>query len=758
MSVRWVVLLEAAREPACGPIGAGDLGRLHDALEPGPYGGSLHSPDRYALQVTARGAGPLDALSDVVGRWADAVRRLGLPAWDLVRTEVFTPEELEREFEGVQSATISIQRAEPEADRAPSDDAGHELLQRAFSDPLTGLPDRHAFEHQLQPVLDAPRSPAVVLLDLDAFEDINHRFGGTTADEVLISLARRFEAMLRPRDVLARLGGDEYGIVLEDSTPEAALAIAERMLQAVRLLMVVAGRDLALSASAGVVVGKPGESAEAVIGNASAALNVAKAGGGGRAVLYGSEVSHPAQMRQRFIPDALQDRLAHVQLMHQGAVAANQGDTLHQAARVVMRHICAQVGCVAGCLWVPPGPSDDEVAETPLWHMAEAGDHPALQETAEELLAGPGGLAACVLSTSRPVWHSEPPGDEAVLLGTHAARLQSAFAFPVVVRSEVVAVFAFFSRTPMEPTDSFLDVLVAIGTQLGRVVERQRAAGALRRSAEHLRASEARLREAETLSRLGSWHFDLRTGAGTWSDGTGLLYGMDPRQPLDLHSALAAVHADDRPRIEAALSLLVENGASIAEEFRVVRPDGQVRWHRAQGSAITDDNGVVVALQGTSQDITETRLAQEALRDRERQLAEAQRAARLGCWELELSTGRLTWSKEMYQLWGWDHGQEVTLEAFLATVHPDDRQRLLEAGDRLGETGEPGFVDFRATVADGRQRWFRGEAHMLFDEEGSRPGCSGRIRTSPSRSRPRRNSSGPRTCISESSKRPARAS
>lgn len=329
------------------------------------------------------------------------------------------------------------------------------------------------------------------------------------------------------------------------------------------------------------------------------------------------------------------------------------------------------------------------------------------------------GLAACVLSTGRPVWHSEPPGDEGVPLGTHAARLQSAFAFPVVVRSEVVAVFAFFSRTPMEPTASFLDVLVAIGTQLGRVVERQRAAGALRRSAEHLRASEARLREAETLTRLGSWHFDLRTGAGTWSDGTGLLYGMDPRQPLDLRSALAAVHADDRPQIEAALSLLVDDGVPFADEIRVVRPDGQVRWHRAQGSAITDDNGVVVGLQGTSQDITETKLAQEALRYREGQLAEAQRAARLGCWELELSSGRLTWSEEMYRLWGWDPGQEITREAFLATVHPDDRQQLLEAGGRLGQTGEPGFVDFRATVADGSQRWFRGEAHMLLDEEGT---------------------------------------
>ena len=65
------------------------------------------------------------------------------------------------------------------------------------------------------------------------------------------------------------------------------------------------------------------------------------------------------------------------------------------------------------------------------------------------------------------MWHSESADDEDVLLRTEAAGLQSAFAFPVVVGREVVVVLAFFSRTRMEPTDLFLDVVVGIGTQLG---------------------------------------------------------------------------------------------------------------------------------------------------------------------------------------------------------------------------------------------------------------------------------------------------
>lgn len=712
MPETWVVLLEAAREDHAG-MDRRDLDRLHDALHPGRSAATLYSPDRYALQVTAEGASPVEVLADVVRRWADSLRHLGLPAWDLVRTEVFTPEDLELELERADLGETSTER--PELDQAPveHDEIGQELLRRAFSDPLTGLLGRHAFGHRLERALaptGAGRAAAVVCLDIDGFDHVNQAFGGATGDEVLITLAQRLGVLLRPGDVLARLGSDEYGILLEDSTEDAALAVAGRVLDAVGVPMVVAGHDVTLSGSAGVVLARPGESAEVVMANVEAALGAAKAAGGGRPVLYGSDVPHVAQPDHHLLNAGLQDRLAHLQLMQQAAVAANEADTLHQAARVVMRHICAQVGCVAGLLRVSPSPWD-VLPEAPLWHMADGGHHPALEKAAEELLAGPDvGLTDRVAATGRPAWKCQSADGEG---------LESAFAFPVVVGREVVAVLAIFSRTRMEPTDSFLDVLAGIGTQLGRVVERQRAAEALRRSTEQLRESEGRMRKAEGLARLGSWHFDVRTGEGSFSEGAHALYGLDPLAPLDWGAALAAVHPNDQSHIRAALARLMETGEPLAEEVRIFRADGQVRWHQAQAWVIRDGDGVVVAMYGTSQDITEAKLAQEVLRERDRRLTEAQRAARLGWWEIELSSGRLTWSDEMYRLWGWEPGHEVTPEAFLATVQPDDRRRLLEEGARVRETGQPSFVEFRATVADGSERWFRGGAYMLYDDDGT---------------------------------------
>lgn len=716
MAVKWVVLLEAARDAGHGPISAGDVKRLRDALGAGPYGGRLHCPDRYALQVTATGASPLDALSQVVARWADAVGQLGLSAWTLVRTEAFTPEDLEREFEGAQRQEIPLRAAEPDAGGDEHDDLGRQLVRLAFSDPLTGLLGREAFAHQLNAALaaagaGAQRSVAVVRVDLDAFDSVNGRFGAVGGDSILLALAGRLAAMLRPDDVLARFGGDEYAVLLRDTTEQGAVAVAERMLDGVRLGIMILGREAILSASAGVAVSQAGDG-EDLVGKAQAALIAAKAAGGGTAVLFDSDVGRPVKTGREFATAALQDRLAHLQLLHQATVAANEADTLHQAAGVVMRHICAQVGCALGQLAISPGASG-ALPPTPIRHWTEPGEHRGVQEAVEQLLTGTDGLSARVLTTRRPVWLADLAADTDLItpLPAATAGFRSAFAFPVLVGREVVAVLSFFCRTRMEPTPTFFDVLASIGIQLGRVVERQQADTARWRS-------EMELREAHALARLGSWTFDLHSGEIRWSPEMYTLYGLDPEEPPpDLQGALAAVHPSDRAWLEATLSKVIESGERTAHEVRIVS-DGQLRWHRCEVLPLRDETGAVVAIHGVSQDITEAKLAEETLRERERRLTEAQRAAALGWWEHELSTGQETWSDEMYRLMGWEPGRAVTFEEFLAVVHGDDRPRLLEESARLRRTGEPICVDYRVVV-DGRERWLRGGGQLLRDENGT---------------------------------------
>lgn len=99
MSGQWIVLVEATEAGASSDVDRDDVGRLLAVLNRTCDGGvgALHGPDRYALQLTTTASGPAEALVGVLSRWTDALSELKLPTWRLVRMEVLTPEELERD-------------------------------------------------------------------------------------------------------------------------------------------------------------------------------------------------------------------------------------------------------------------------------------------------------------------------------------------------------------------------------------------------------------------------------------------------------------------------------------------------------------------------------------------------------------------------------------------------------------------------------------------------------------------------------------
>lgn len=724
MADGWVVLVEAEGDPAGEPIPAEQVRQLLEALDGGTRGGGLHSPGRYAIQIPAAGEDAVEVLAGVVSRWRTAVQELRLPHWNLIRAEVLTAAELERQFESAEHDG-AVTGQPPRSSQPPAhDDGSFELLRHAFSDALTGLLGREAFVHRLGEALDGwhhRQTAAVVLVDLDGFRTLNDVFGDTTGDQILVAVAGRLAATLRPDDSLARFGGDQYALLLNNTSEEAAQSVAERVMQAIGLPITVPEGVFTVSGSAGIATAETGEDAAVLVDRAQVALSTAKKAGGGRVVRYTPDLAEPALRRRELRTDMLQDRLSHLLLMQASAMAANGAETLSEAAETLMPQFCAHIGCVAGSLWCPSAIRSGEGAPRPVWHLSTGVGPPLGPGTETSLTRSGAVLAERVMDTGRPLWVTDPADDEwlgAACQG-EGAGIGSVFAFPVLAGDDVVGVLTFFTGERIESSASFLDVLVGIGTQLGRVVERQRSVEALRRSQEDLRASQARLREAQAVAGLGSWEFDVRTGDLRWSEGMQALFGLDPGDDVRFGCVLDHAHPADRLRIEAAGARLVETGEPIAEDIRIVLPDGQVRWHRLEGTGIRDESGAVVAVQGTSQDITERKLTEEVLRQRERRLFDARRTIRLGWWERDLLTGRHIWSDHLCRLWGREPGDPPTSEDFLASVHPDDRPRLLDVMDQLRLTGEPVCLVFRAVVADGRQRSFRGVAQLLHDEHGA---------------------------------------
>ncbi len=138
---------------------------------------------------------------------------------------------------------------------------------------------------------------------------------------------------------------------------------------------------------------------------------------------------------------------------------------------------------------------------------------------------------------------------------------------------------------------------------------------------EALRASEERLRRALTAARMGIWTLDLQTGAQLRDANLNVLLGLDAAettQPFD--EFLTHIHGDDRAGVRTAFAASTREGRPLRVEFRVVRPDGVVRWLRDQGdvlSAAADDRGHMA---GACVDVTERREAEEALKASEERL------------------------------------------------------------------------------------------------------------------------------------------
>jgi diguanylate cyclase (GGDEF)-like protein/PAS domain S-box-containing protein len=162
-----------------------------------------------------------------------------------------------------------------------------ELRFRAHHDPLTGLPNRYCFVELLtaNPTLErTDRSTAVIFCDLDRFKEINDKFGHLAGDEILCETARRLRTAVRPGDLIARIGGDEFCIVCEGLTNvREALEIAERIRFAVAEPTRVGEDDLVVGVSVG-VAWSGGESidGESLLRIADRAMYAAKTSGRNR--------------------------------------------------------------------------------------------------------------------------------------------------------------------------------------------------------------------------------------------------------------------------------------------------------------------------------------------------------------------------------------------------------------------------------------------------------------------------------------------
>ena len=183
-------------------------------------------------------------------------------------------------------------------------------------------------------------------------------------------------------------------------------------------------------------------------------------------------------------------------------------------------------------------------------------------------------------------------------------------------------------------------------------------------------------------------------------------------------SVLKVFPAEEQHAARSNVAICLENiGQTHSWEICKVRKDGSSLWVRENAKAVRRlDNQLIVLI--ACEDITERKQAENALRQSEMYLAEAQRLSRTGSFGWRVASGELIWSEETFRIFGYDKARSINHATVLQRVHPDDRARVKQTIDRASRDGRDFEHGYRLLMPDGAVKHVHATAHAVTDASG----------------------------------------
>ncbi len=243
----------------------------------------------------------------------------------------------------------------------------------------------------------------------------------------------------------------------------------------------------------------------------------------------------------------------------------------------------------------------------------------------------------------------------------------------------------------------------------------------------NLQENKAWLEEAQRVAHVGYWVWDLQTNRVIWADETYRIFGLTPQEgQIDLAKVRESIHPDDREEVFRIAEESVRSGERVDSEHRVIRPSGEIRVVHSLGDLKKDSSGRPYQMFGTTQDITDRKRAEEALRrmshsvqESNARLEEAQRIAHVGHWEWKIETGRLTWSDETYRIYGMaPQERPIDIAILREMIHPEDRESMFRKAEESLLSGVRADAEHRIVRPSGEVRTVHSRADAKRDASG----------------------------------------
>ena len=187
-------------------------------------------------------------------------------------------------------------------------------------------------------------------------------------------------------------------------------------------------------------------------------------------------------------------------------------------------------------------------------------------------------------------------------------------------------------------------------------------------------------------------------------------------------------HPDDRNLFDTTIAQTIESQSILEYEYRIITPSGKLKWiqvnslpeqlKNAEVNWTARENGEI-ARYGIVLDVSDRKNSEEALKKSEAALLEAQRVAHIGNWEFDIQSQKITWSKELFLMFGLDPNQpEPILTDYLQMIHADDRVLLIQRIEAAIADGIPYNIDYRAIQLNGSIRYHEGRGEVSRNDRG----------------------------------------
>jgi PAS domain S-box-containing protein len=254
----------------------------------------------------------------------------------------------------------------------------------------------------------------------------------------------------------------------------------------------------------------------------------------------------------------------------------------------------------------------------------------------------------------------------------------------------------------------------------------------LEKANEDLTASQADLQrrwqylaEAQRHSHSGTFGWKVHSGELVWSDETYKILGFARQMNPTLDLVFDRVHPEDRDRLQQIRDRATQNGMDLDVEHRILLPDGAVKYVRVVAHAGRDNAGELEYV-GVVTDITERKYADEerealshSLKESKARLEEAQRVAQIGHYEWNLVANRVTWSAELYRIYGLPP-QEGSIDMAMVRemMHPDDREQVFGAAEDVVRSGVNAAAEHRVVHPTGEVRTVQAIGTVKRDASG----------------------------------------